>query len=138
MVNAGTGSGRFGIGRWVAPSYGPAIALFLFAFAAFIGADPGKAADESGDFRIFGAGNLSCERWTADRSERNPSAEQSEMWLAGYFTAYNEFVHRDKDITDPYDGAYVLQWVDDYCRKRPEYLLVMAARELLVVLRRRQ
>lgn len=96
------------------------------------------AADDSGGFRAFGAGLLSCQRWLDDRRESNPSAAQSEMWVAGYLTAYNEFVHRNRDITHPYDGAYVLKWLDDYCRKRPENELVVATRELLVVLRRRQ
>ena len=67
-----------------------------------------------------------------------PSSAQSEMWVAGYLTAYNQFVHKDKDVTDPYDGAFVLQWIDDYCRKRPNNQLYLAARELLALLRRRQ
>ena len=111
----------------------------ILAFAAMIlPSDWSRAADESGEFRAFGAGLLSCQRWLDDRRERNPSADQSEMWVAGYLTAYNEFVHRNRDIIHPYDGAYVLKWLDDYCRKRPENELVVAARELLIVLRRRQ
>jgi len=97
-----------------------------------------RAADASGEFKVFGSGELSCQRWLDDRREGNPSAAQSEMWVAGYFTAYNQFVHKDKDVTHPYDGTFVLQWIDDYCRKRPANQLYIAARELLSLLRRRQ
>ena len=108
-----------------------AVGLVLPAFDA-------KAADAAGEFRVFGSGELSCHRWVEDRREGNPSAAQSEMWVAGYLTAYNQFVHKDKDVTDPYDGNFVLQWIDDYCRKRPTNQLYLAARELLSLLRRRQ
>lgn len=100
--------------------------------------DRAKAADASGEFKVFGSGQLSCQRWLDDRREGNPSAAQSEMWVAGYLTAYNQFVHKDKDVTDPYDGTFVLQWIDEFCRKRPTNQLYIAARELLSLLRRRQ
>ena len=114
-----------------------ALAIAAAVFVA-LPAAKATAADASGEFRVFGSGQLSCHRWVEDRREGNPSSAQSEMWVAGYLTAYNQFVHKDKDVTDPYDGAFVLQWIDDYCRKRPNNQLYLAARELLALLRRRQ
>ena len=99
---------------------------------------PGIAADSDGEFRVFGSGEVSCERWLADRREGNPSARQSEMWVAGYLTAYNQFVHKDFDISARYDGNYLMTWLEEYCRKRPPNQLVIAARELVQMLRRRR
>ncbi len=60
------------------------------------------------------------------------------MWVAGYLTAYNQFVHKEFDVTDRYDSDYVLKWIDEYCRKRPPNKLVVAARDLVQTLRRRR
>ena len=57
---------------------------------------------------------------------------------AGYLTAYNQFVFREADITTPYDGEFVLEWLDDYCRDRPSNTLVVATKQLLEMLRRRR
>lgn len=97
-----------------------------------------EAADASGEFRVFGSGDLPCGRWVIDRRERNPSAVQSEMWVAGYLTAYNQFVFRESDITTPYDGDFLLEWLDSYCRDRPSNELVVAVQQLLEMLRRRR
>ncbi len=97
-----------------------------------------RADDGEGGFRVFGAGTLTCQRWLEDRRQKNPSASQSEMWVAGYLTAYNQFVHKEFDVTDRYDGEYVLNWIDEYCRKRPPNKLVIAARDLVQTLRRRR
>ena len=113
-------------------------AAFLIARLLATADRGAEAADASGEFKVFGSGQLSCQRWLDDRRESNPSAAQSEMWVAGYLTAYNQFVHKDKDVTHPYDGTFVLKWIDDYCRKRPANQLYLAARELLALLRRRQ
>ena len=114
-----------------------AVALVLAALLAAAGGGA-QAADASGAFKVFGSGQLSCQRWLDDRREDNPSAAQSEMWVAGYLTAYNQFVHKDQDVTAPYDGNFALKWIDDYCRKRPANQLHLAVRELLALLRRRQ
>ena len=140
MVNSKhlTQPGRSFVNRWSlrfrCGAFGVVVAAFLLAMPS----GDAEAADASGEFRVFGSGELSCQRWLDDRRENNPSAAQSEMWVAGYFTAYNQFVHKDKDVTDPYDGAFLLKWIDDYCRKRPANQLYLAARELLALLRRRQ
>ena len=96
------------------------------------------AADGSGVFRIFGSGHLTCQRWLVDRQEGNASADQSEMWVAGYLTAYNQFVFRGQDISKHFDGEAMLNWLDNYCQKRPPNTLVMAAKELIQMLQRHQ
>ncbi|MGF1609079.1 MAG: hypothetical protein ACFCUQ_06770 [Kiloniellales bacterium] len=99
---------------------------------------PASAADASGSFRIFGSGELACSRWLEDRRNGNSSAKQSEMWVAGYLSAFNEFVYKGPDITHPYDGTFLLEWLDAYCHKHPSHALAVASHELLVMLRRRQ
>ena len=98
----------------------------------------GFAADAKGKFAVIGAGTLSCQRWLDDRLERTPSGVQSEMWIAGYLTAYNQFVYSGQDITARSEGTFVLDWLDEFCMKRPQSRLVEAAKELLQTLRRRQ
>ena len=126
--------------RWPgSPLRGLILGLALIGvIAALSWSGPGIAADSDGQFRVFGAGDISCERWLADRREGNPSARQSEMWVAGYLTAYNQFVHKDFDISARYDGNYLMTWLEEYCRKRPPNQLVIAARELVQMLRRRR
>ena len=109
--------------------------LACFAVCAF---SASWAADSSGDFRVFGSGKLSCLRWLDDRRLSNDSARQSEMWIAGYLTAYNQHVFKERDVSAKFDGAYIMEWIDGYCRKRGQNDLVIAAHELVQMLRRRQ
>ena len=94
------------------------------------------AADPKGGFRVFGSGELSCLRWLDDRRLGNESARQSEMWVAGYLTAYNQHVYKGRDVSTRFEGDYLLNWIDDYCRKRGQNNLVIAAHELVQMLRR--
>jgi hypothetical protein len=114
------------------------LAPILLAAAGAIAAAPASAADAAGNFRVFGSGDLPCGRWLDDRGAGNASAKQSEMWVAGYLSAVNEFVYKGPDITQPHEGAYLLEWLDGYCRKHPSHALAVAAHELLLMLRRRQ
>ncbi len=111
--------------------------MLFAALWAFV-SPPASAADASGSFRIFGSGELACSRWLEDRRNGNSSAKQSEMWVAGYLSAFNEFVYKGPDITHPYDGTFLLEWLDAYCHKHPSHALAVASHELLVMLRRRQ
>ena len=138
MVNRYIFFGRIlclGAGPWrVAALVAP---LILQAIVGF-GPAPASAADSDGNFKIFGSGELPCSRWLEDRRDGTESGKQSEMWVAGYLSAVNEFVYKGADITEPYDGPYVLGWLDSYCQKHPSHTLGAAAHELLVTLRRRQ
>ena len=116
-AGAGRSSGRLLIS---------AVALTVVLIAGMGFGAAAESADASGQFRVFGSGNLTCERWLADRQEGNPSASQSEMWVAGYITAYNQFVHKEFDVSERQDGDYLLKWIDDYCRKQPPNQLVFA------------
>lgn len=112
--------------------------MALIAGAAALASGPAVAADVEGNFKVYGSGELLCERWLEDEREDNESAQQSQMWIAGYLTAFNQFVHKGADVTQPYDGAYILQWVDSYCRKRPNSQLIFAVRDLVMALRKHQ
>lgn len=113
-------------------------ALALLGCAALGGTSATLAADQSGGFRVFGSGELSCLRWLDDRRLGNESARQSEMWVAGYLTAYNQHVFKERDVSARFEGDYLLTWIDDYCQKRGQNSLVIAAHELVQMLRRRQ
>ena len=113
----------------------------LAALCVGLGADTQRravAADARGKFEVIGSGNLSCQRWLDDRRVGGTSAVQSEMWIAGFLTAYNHYVYKGHDITDRFEGGYLLDWIDDYCRKRSPNQLHIAAHELVLMLRRRR
>ncbi len=124
--------------RSVQPLLRPVVLSLVACWLSAMAPSPTAADDGGNGFRVFGAGDLTCQRWLEDRRMKNPSATQSEMWVAGYLTAYNQFVHKEFDVTDRYDGDYVLNWIDEYCRKRPPNKLVVAARDLVQTLRRRR
>ena len=117
------------------------LGLAMLAVLVCIGLDDSgsaRAADPKGEFRVFGSGELSCLRWLDDRRLGNESARQSEMWVAGYLTAYNQHVFKQSDVSSHFEGDYLLSWIDDYCRKRGQNSLVIATHELVQMLRRRQ
>ena len=117
------------------------LVALLAALGAALGADSHRsavAADARGGFEVFGSGNLNCQRWLDDRRVGGSSAAQSEMWIAGFLTAYNHYVYKGYDITDRFEGGYLLDWIDDYCRKRSPNQLHIAAHELVLMLRRRR
>jgi hypothetical protein len=125
-------------GAWAGTPLAGALLAGLAA-ALLVTADaPARAADRQGRFAVFGSGELSCQRWLDDRRLGNESARQSEMWVAGFLTAYNFYVYKDYDITERFDDAVVLEWLDEYCRDRPQNKLVVASHELLQMLRRRR
>lgn len=137
--DAGKGSQRRGVGR--ALGLAGVLALAGLLAGPFLGPPGGgaaAAADRGGQFEVIGSGSLSCQRWLDDRRLGNASSQQSEMWVAGFLTAYNFYVFKDYDITDRFDGEYILTWIDDYCRERAPNRLVVAAHELVQMLRRRR
>jgi hypothetical protein len=135
----GTGSGATG-NRCADLRAGlPSILLAALLAAVLWGNAPAaRAADDRGNFATYGSGELSCLRWLDDRGADNESARQSEMWVAGYLTAYNFYIYKDYDITDRFDGQRILQWIDEYCQDRPPNRLVVATHELVQMLRRRR
>ena len=125
-------SGRPRRALWLAAG----LAVLLTGSALGLSSAP-QASNSAGAFRVFGSGELSCLRWLDDRRLGNESARQSEMWIAGYLTAYNQYVFKESDVSAQFEGDYLLNWVDDYCRKRGQNTLVIAAHELVQMLRRR-
>lgn len=86
-----------------------------------------EAADPRGVYTIYGAGNDTCKDWLVDRDEDSVKAWQREQWVMGYVTAYNRFKFDGKDVASGTDMMAVFDWVDDWCRERPEEMLEHAA-----------
>ena len=57
--------------------------LFALIIGLAISAAAG-AADKSGNYTTFGAGNNTCESWLKERGKGEPRAWQLQQWLLGY------------------------------------------------------
>jgi hypothetical protein len=86
---------------------------------------------------VWGSGISSCGSWTKD-SNNSPVHHQREGWLLGFVSGYNWYAEdRIEDIKIIEDGNALVAWVDNYCFARPLDPLVMAAKNLIEDLRRR-
>lgn len=75
------------------------------------------AADGDEPIKALGIGSKTCRdllsTWSADK----PYASE---WVSGYFTFFNESTRSGiKNISEGMDDGLRMQWISDYCRKRP-------------------
>lgn len=74
---------------------------YLFALIAGLSISAAAvAADKSGSYTTFGAGNKTCESWLKEREKGEPRAWQLQQWLLGYVSAYNNWVHKGQNVAD--------------------------------------
>ena len=75
-----------------------------------------QAEDTNGHFTVWGHGNSSCGKYLSS----NESVEGDFLtWLAGYFTAFNEFTDDVNDILQGTDLAGGEAWIKNYCLQNP-------------------
>ena len=96
------------------------------------------AADKSGRYTTFGAGNNTCESWLKERGKGEPRAWQLQQWLLGYVSAYNNWVHKGQSVTDGTDAKGMFTWVDKNCADRPRDMLATVVEELILDLKKDQ
>jgi hypothetical protein len=84
--------------------------------------------EESGSMAALGMGSKTCRDLTEDWSEQKPYAS---AWISGYFTFFNESTRSGiKNIAEGMDDSLRMQWISDYCHKRPIDTLQDAAEAL--------
>ncbi len=83
--------------------------LLLFVHTA-------QAADNSGKYAIWGAGQKSCFRYNAARSSGED--DYYRYFLMGYLTAYNTQTPETYRISGGNDMPAILSWLDDFCTSK--------------------
>lgn len=90
------------------------------------------ASDSRGSYMVYGAGTVSCGKWTEVRKLRVGVA--GEQWLAGFVTAFNLYGFGGEDAANGIDMSGLAGWIDNYCQKNPLDNLSRAAESLVTEL----
>ena len=72
-----------------------------------------QAADQSGNYAIWGKGQKSCFRYLKERSAGEDQAYRE--YVMGYLTAYNAVAPETYSISRDMNLDQVMTWLDDYC-----------------------
>jgi len=83
--------------------------LMIFAHTAI-------AADKSGNFAIWGAGQKSCYNYSNARKSEDDSYYR--YYLMGYLTAYNTQTPETYRISGNKNLSDILTWLDNYCESK--------------------
>ena len=97
--------------------------LFLFIHSA-------PAADKSGSYAIWGAGQKSCYNYSKTRNTGDDSFYR--YYLMGYLTAYNAQTPETYRISAANDLIAILAWFDDYCAGKPVHSFDQAVMEYII------
>ena len=112
---------------------------YLFALIASLSISTAAvAADKLGSYTTFGAGNNNCESWQKEREKGDPRAWQLQQWLLGYVSAYNNWVHKGRNVADGTNASGMFAWIDKYCADRPRDMLATVVEELILDLKKNQ
>jgi len=96
--------------------------LFLFG--------PLYAADNMGNYAIWGKGNKSCFSYG---KERNTDAHEAyKNYLKGYLTAYNTITPETYSISGKMNIDQITNWMDDYCDKNKMHGFEQALTEFII------
>ena len=93
------------------------------------------AADKDGAYISFGVGSSSCAGWVTARKADDVRTVQYQEWLLGYISAYNNWVHKGRNIAGSTDKKGLLAWIDNYCREHGADPLALAAENLMLDLK---
>ena len=78
---------------------------------------PVHAADNSGNYAIWGSGNKSCHSFNLARAEDEDGKYRD--YLMGYLTAYNHQTPETYSISRDMNLDDVLTWMDEQCQLKP-------------------
>lgn len=100
--------------RWLALGCGMSAALLA------------EAKDISGEFAVHGVGAEPCTAYLESRAAGAGQILEYEIWLAGYFSAFNLIVSNTYSIMGGRGMEVFWQALDEYCNAKPEALFVTA------------
>ena len=97
------------------------ILTLLFLFTPLL-----HAADSSGNYAIWGAGNKSCHKYNLTRAAGEDAVFKD--YVMGYLTAYNHHEEETYSISREMNLSEIMGWLDEECELKP----VIAFEEALV------
>lgn len=109
-----------------------------FILATLLLANVCVARDVNGEFSILSMGTKSCGKVVSDYNENGYSKLADSVWVAGYLTAYNEYMIGRKNIATETDTAAWDLWIHNYCTANPLDNLAGAASALVTELLKRK
>ncbi len=99
--------------------------VWIFLVLVCAAAAP-QAKDIGGEYAVHGVGGLPCTQYTEVRSQDSNLTLEYEIWLSGYFSAFNLIVSNTYSIMGDRGMDQFLEALDDYCAQRPDELFITA------------
>ena len=88
----------------------------MSVLCAALAALPAYAADNDGNYAVWGQGKKACFHYNEARKDPDGIAmEGFRGYLMGYLSAYNAITPKTYNITGKMDLDGVLAWLDEYC-----------------------
>jgi len=112
--------------------------FLLAALVLGLSAAPVAAVDLQGRYRIYGAGDVRCDKWAYGRKNKDSANAQDEDWIAGYVTAYNRWVHKGRSLPPSPDPESLYVMIDKLCAENPQETLSGATESMILDLIRQQ
>lgn len=118
--------------------------IFCVLIACAFTAVPALAASQRQGWAVVGVGQYSCGTFVMETREQTPSkrmlwggqkyfsqAGAYAQWLTGFVSGVNAAAPAGKrQVTVDLDGIYL--WVENYCKKHPDKMLMYAAGAFVV------
>lgn len=91
------------------------------------------AKDISGEYAVHGVGGGSCAQYLGARESGGGTLLEYEIWLSGYFSAFNLIVSNTYSIMGDRDMEHFLEALDEYCTQQPGDLFISAISNITMV-----
>lgn len=93
----------------------------------------GWAKDINGQFAVHGVGGEPCSEYQASRAAGGGRELEYEIWLSGYFSAFNQIVSNTFSIMGDRGLEHFLAALDEYCAAQPDALFIDAIAGIAMV-----
>lgn len=91
------------------------------------------AKDISGEYAVHGIGGETCGLYQEAREIGGGRLLEYEIWLSGYFSAFNLIVSNTYSIMGDRDMGHFLEALDQYCGAQPGELFINAISNITMV-----
>ncbi len=96
------------------------------------------AKDKSGAFAVDGAGQRTCQEFTAARKSGSADLQLYAGWVDGYFSAINQFHPDTYDVTPWQTTELLVAQLDKFCTARPAEKFLSAVNALAFLLQQQK
>jgi hypothetical protein len=91
------------------------------------------AKDISGEYAVHGIGGEPCGLYLEARADGGGRLLEYEIWLSGYFSAFNLIVSNTYSIMGDRDMEHFLEALDQYCVAQPGDMFITAISTITMV-----